>query len=210
MKTKFIVSVLYNLNWIGLVILTLVTVLFLVTSIINMHNKSKSGFDSDGIDVSFPISVYNRITKEVDYSFATDNTFRYMPVNEYTVDVKPNTPLAYYFFIFKIIFISLAISGSWLIQKILKEIKKGNPFNFQSVKYLKIIAIIFISSDILKFINNLIFNQFIRQSESQHGFQFPPITLSISNGILLGMVIWILAVIFQRGVELQTENDLTV
>lgn len=210
MKPKFIVSFLYYFIGMCFVVLTIATVLFLVTSIINTHDKDKSGFDIEGLDAAFPVSIYQQVSEKVDYSFASDSTIRYSPViKEYTVQVKPSSPLACYFFIFKIILLSLSIILSWFSLKILKEIKLGNPFNLQSVKYLKIIAVIFISSDILKFINNLVFNQFIHKSELQHGFQFPN-SFSISDGILLGLVIWIIAVIFQRGVELQNENDLTV
>lgn len=210
MKPKFIISFLYYFIWIALVVLTLATVLFLVTSIINMHDKSKSGFVSEFMESGFPVSIYHDVATKVDYSYASDSTFRYIPViKEYNVQVKSNTSLAYYFFIFKIILLSLNLIAPWFILKILKTIKQGNPFNFQSVKYLKIIAVIFITADILIFINNLIFNQFINQSELQHGFQFPN-SYSIGSGVFIGLVIWILAVIFERGVELQNENDLTV
>jgi len=210
MKAKFIVSVLYYFSGVVFVSSTIVIIVFLGTSIVGMCYKSNSGFDIESMDVPFYISLYNPVGTNVDYSYSSDRTIRYSPViKEYKVQVKPNTSLAYYFFIFKLIILTIWITGSWFSLKILNAIKKCNPFNFQSVKYLKIIAVMFISSDILKFINNLVFNQFI-PSYYQHGFQFPHQYSIISDGILLGLVIWILAVIFQRGEELQTENDLTV
>lgn len=210
MKAKFIVSILYYFTVICFVLLSLATVLFLVTSIINIHDKSKSGFVSEFMESAFPVSIYHNGSTKIDYSYAGDSAFRYIPViKEYTVQVKSHTPLAYYFFIFKIILLSLNLIVTWFIMKILSTIRQGNPFNFQSVKYLKIIAVIFISFDLLILINNLIFNQLIYQSGHQHGFQFPD-SYSMGSGIFMGLVLWIIAVIFQRGVELQTENDLTV
>jgi hypothetical protein len=210
MKPKFIVSFLFYLTGISFVVLTFGTVFFMVsTIIINIHDKSKSGFAIEEMDTGDNISIYG-IGSKVDFSYASDSTIRYYPkIDEYRVQVKANTHLAYYFFLFRLILLSVVITGSWFFLKILNEIKQGNPFNLRSIKYLKIIALVFITRDILEFINNLIFNQFIHASGIQSRFELPT-TLTISNGILLGMSIWILAIIFQRGVELQTENDLTV
>jgi len=210
MKPKFIVSVLFFLNACCFGVFIVATGIFVPLSITAMLDKSKSGFDNQGMDVGYYISAYNSGIKKVDFSYASDSTIRYSPViDKYTVQVKPNTPLAYYYFLFKLILLTICITSSWFSLKILTEIKQGNPFNFRSIKYLKIIAILFISLDIIISINNLIFNQFIHQSELHSRFQLPT-TLSIGNGIILGLVIWVIAIIFQRGMELQNENDLTV
>ena len=211
MKPKFIVSVLFYLTGISFVVLTCGTVCFMVlTIIINIHDKSKSDFEPiQGMEVGNNISIYG-IGSKVDYSYANDSTIRYYPkIGEYRIQVKSNTPLSYYFFLFRLILLAVVTTGSWFFLKILNEIKLGNPFNYRSIKYLKIIALAFITRDILEFINNLIFNQFIHASGIQSRFELPT-TLTIGHGIIIGMSIWILAIIFQRGVELQTENDLTV
>ena len=209
MKPKFIVSFLFYFTGICFVVLTFGTVFFMVsTIIINIHDKSKSDFAIEGMDTCNNISIYG-IGSKVDYSYASDSTIRYNPIiDEYRVQVKSNTPfLSYYFFLFKLILLSVVITGLWFFLKILNEIKLGNPFNFRSIKHLKIIALAFITRDILQFINNLIFTQFIHASDPHAGFSMQ---LTIGHGIIIGMSIWILAIIFQRGVELQTENDLTV
>ena len=73
---------------------------------------------------------------------------------------------------------------------------------------MKIIAAIFIASELLHFIDYLVFTQFIHHSALLPQFQFPPLT--IGHNITLGLVIWVLAIVFQRGEELQSENNLTV
>jgi len=209
MKPKFIVSVLFYLTGISFVVLTFGTVFFMVsTIIINIHDKSKSDFEPiQGMEVGNNISIYG-IGSKVDYSYANDSTIRYYPkMGEYRIQVKSNTPLSYYFFLFRLIILAIVTTGTWFFLRILNEVKQGNPFNLRSIKYLKIIALVFITRDILEFINNLIFTQFIHASDPHAGFSMQ---LTISHGIIIGMSIWILAIIFQRGVELQTENDLTV
>jgi len=211
MKPKFIVSVLYYFFTAGFLFLCFFGTVFLVLSIVNLQDKSKSGFESHNLDLANDISIYNQGNTNVKYSYSGDSTIRYIPeIKEYTVVVKPNTPLAYYHFIFKLIVLCFAISLTWFSLKFFHEIKLDKPFNIRFIKYLKIIALLLISMDILKFVNNMIFNQFIHRSDINPHFQFPPINVGISNGILLGMVIWIIAIIFQRGLELQTENELTV
>jgi len=211
MKPKFIVSFLYYFFSAGFIFSILLGIVFLVFSIIDLQDKSKSGFESLNLDPASNISIYDQGITKVDYIYSGDSTIRYKPViKECLVEVKTNTPLVYCHILFKLIYIWFAITVLWFSRKFLKEIKLEKPFDFRVIKYLKIMALLFISLDILKFINNLIFNQFIHRSDLNPHFQFPPINIGISNGILLGMVIWIIAIIFQRGVELQTENDLTV
>jgi len=211
MKPKFIVSFLFYFFSFGFILSILIGAVFLVFSIVNLQDKSKSGFESYHLDLASDISIYNQGNTNVKYSYSGDSTIRYIPVmKEFNVEVKPHTPLAYYHVFFKLIVLCFAISLTWFSLKFFKEIKLEKPFNLRFIKYLKIMALIFISLDVLKFINNLIFNQLIHRSDLNPHFQFPPINIGISNGILLGMSIWILAIIFQRGVELQNENDLTV
>ena len=211
MKPKFIVSVLFTFFSAGFILFSLFGAVFLVMSIINLNDKNKSGFEPQYLHFENYISIYDSRITNVNYSYSGDSTIRYIPVmKEFNVEVKPHTPLAYYDVFFKLILLCFGITITWFSLKFFHEIKLDKPFNFRFIKYLKIIALLLISLDILKFVNNLIFNQFIHRSDLHPHFQFPPINIGISNGILLGMSIWILAVIFQRGVELQTENDLTV
>ena len=211
MKPKFIVSVLFYFFSAGFIFISLGGTVFLVKSIINLNDKSKSGFEPQYLHFENYISIYESGIPNVNYSYSRDSTIRYMPVmKEFNVEVKPHTPFAYYDVFFKLILLSFGLSFTWFSLKFFHEIKLDKPFNFRFIKYLKIIALLFISLDILKFVNNLILNQFIHRSDLYPHFQFPPINIGISNGILLGMVIWVIAIIFQRGVELQTENELTV
>ena len=210
MKPKFIVSFLFYFFSAGFIFISLAGTVFLVMSIINLNDKSKSGFEHQYLHFD-NISIYESGITNVNYSYSGDSTIRYIPVmKEFNVELKPHTSLAYYDVFFKLISLCFGITFTWFSLKFFHEIKLDKPFNFRFIKYLKIIALLVISLDILKFVNNLIFNQFIHRSDLHPHFQFPPINIGISNGILLGLVIWIIAVIFQRGVELQNENDLTV
>ena len=211
MKPKFIVSVLFYFFSFGFILSILLGAFFLVMSIINLNDKNKSDFEPQYLHFENYISIYESGIPHVDYSYSRDSTIRYMPVmKEFNVEVKPNTPLAYYDVFFKLIYICFAITITWFSLKFFHEIKLDKPFNFRFIKYLKIIALLLISLDILKFVNSLIFNQFIHRSDLNPHFQFPDHYYVFSPGIIIGMSIWILAIIFQRGVELQNENDLTV
>jgi hypothetical protein len=108
---------------------------------------------------------------------------------------------------YKLIQLLFATAILWIFKKIFKELKPDNPFKLNFVKYLKILAALFITSDLIRIPHYVIFNGFIHRSLPAPRFE---LLIEIGNGIIIGLIVWVVAVIYQRGVALQTENELMV
>ncbi|RAK00351.1 Protein of unknown function (DUF2975) [Larkinella arboricola] len=141
-------------------------------------------------------------------SVSPDSLIRYSPVvNRYHLEVKPNSALGYYSF--SVIFFNflLAIGILWLFRRIFSEVNVTTPFKQRIFKYLISLAILFGVSDVLKLAHYIIFNQLIHQSLPNPNFD---LVTEVGGSFMTGLIIYAIAIVYQRGIVLQEENTLTV
>jgi hypothetical protein len=208
MKSKWVISTLKVLFNVGFYLMAVVTLCFLVGSVINMMEKNKPA----------PVNITNGLTYEVlafgksgnpsHVIYSPDSSFHYQPSpGKFQLEAMRGTALGYYTVFYKFIQLLFATIIFWMFGRIFKEIKPDNPFKLNLVKYLKVLAALFITSDLIRIPHYVIFNQFVHRSLSTPRFE---LLVEIGNGIIIGLIVWVVAIIYQRGVILQTENDLTV
>lgn len=207
MKPTHIIAIFKVLTTIGFYFLIAITSLFLLFAVMNAtgnNTLSSATFKNSKYKVmSFSD---NNNTTEVKYS--DDKQLRYQPLqNEYYVQVNPTTPFGYYTMLITFIHLLLGIFTLWTFRKILKEIQLESPFTGKVVRLLKYVAAVFVAADFVKIINYIIFNQYLHQQIPTQGFKLQS---EIGNGFIIGAITYVIAVIYQRGVELQAENNLTV
>ena len=208
MPSKFILSFLRVSVTILFYLVIIVTVVFLIASLLNISGKSDHAKKLTNKTYTYEVKGFSKKSKDVPFTYSEDRLVRYQPVKEqYTLQIEPNSAIGYYTLIMKLIFMGLGISVLWNFMKIFRETRLDNPFKHSITKRLKILAALFIISDVLKFIDYLLFNSFLRQSIASPNFE---LITDVGDGIISGMIIWIIAVIFQRGIALQEENALTV
>lgn len=207
MKPKHIIAALKVLSTIGFYFLVFITAIFLLLSMMNASgNKSwsKPAFIKSNYKViSFGA---NNNTADIKYSDNKQLGFQLLQ-NEYYVQVSPSTPFWYYTMLVTLIHLLLGIFTLWTFRKILKEIQLEAPFTGKIVRLLKNVATVFVVADFIKIINYNIFNQYLHLQIPALNFKLES---EIGNGFIIGAITWIIAVIYQRGVELQAENNLTV
>lgn len=207
MPSRFILSFLRVCTSILFYLLIFFTLIFVVTSILNIsgNNQAKKLTRKT---FSYEVLGTDSKNQEAPIVISSDSLVSIRPIqNHYTVQVEPNSVIGYYAFLSKLIFFALGIAVLWNFKKIFKETNLDHPFRPGITRRLKILAALFIISDVLKFIDYLLFNSFLKQSIASPRFQ---LLTDVGNGIITGLIIFVIAVIFQRGIALQEETSLTV
>ncbi|GAB3922367.1 hypothetical protein GCM10028804_19720 [Larkinella terrae] len=139
---------------------------------------------------------------------STDGLIKFFPiVNRYRLEVEPNSTLGYYSFAVILLNFLLIIGILAQFRQIFREANVVEPFKQSIFKRLKMLAILFVVSDVLKIVHYIIFNKLVFQQ--LHNSSFDLIT-QIGNGFITGLVIYAIAIIYQRGLFIQEENALTV
>jgi len=204
MKPKFILSFLKIATSILMWLLIAFTAFVLVASILKISGGNNIGLKPN----AYEVLAFDGAPEAQPYTYATDSVVSYQQVvNRYNVQVSPNSGMGYYTAIMALIFMGLGIAVLWNFKKIFSETNLDDPFNHNIPRRLKILAVLFIVSDGLKLINHFLFNRFLHQSVVTPGFQ---LITDTGSGIITGLIIWIIAVVYHRGVELRQENALTV
>jgi hypothetical protein len=185
--------------------LIVITVAVIVTSALKFSGNSigmaKSVFSYEVMGFGT-----NNGTPEIHYS--ADKLVQYTSIpNRYHLEVEPASVLGYYSFFSTVVNLLLGIVILWLFKRIFSEANLAEPFKPSIFKRLKILALLFAVSDVFKFAHYLIFSRLLHRSISIPEFQY---ITEIGNGIITGLIIYAIAVIYQRGLSIQEENALTV
>ncbi len=209
MTNKFILAFLKISITILYYFLMVVTLVFLVTSVLNLtgdHTKPIYGFNNKSYN--YEVSGPDAGHAEPTFTYSADSLVRYHGVRaRYTLQVEAHSAFGFYAFITRFLYLCLGICILWNFKKIFGDTKLDHPFKHPIVRRLKILALLFIVSDFLKLIDYFLFNSFLR-----HSVTTPQLGLmtDVGDGIITGLIILIIAVVYQRGLALQEENALTV
>ena len=208
MKSKWVISTLKVIFSIGFYLMAVVTICFLVGSVINLIEKDKPAPINITNGLTYEVLAFDKSKSPSHFIYSPDSTFRYQPApGKFQLEAVRGSALGYYTVFYKFMQVLFATVIFWIFRRIFKEIKPDKPFKLNLVKYLKILAALFITSDLVRIPHYIIFNRFVHRSLPGPGFQ---LLIEIGNGAIIGLIIWVVAMIYQRGVALQAENDLTV
>lgn len=182
-----------------------ITVVFLFVSLLNLSGKN---IVLPSKAYSFEVMAFGIKNPDPGFTYSSDSVVGYQQVyNRYTLLVKPGSLAGYFSLITTFIFMSLGIAILWNFKKIFSELNLNNPFMETVFRRLKILAFLFVLSDGLELFNYFALNRLIGLSLKSPDFELITTT---GNGIITGLIIWIFAVIYQRGIALQEDNALTV
>lgn len=207
MKPTHIITVFKVLTTIGFYFLLFITAAFFVFSLINI--ASNQSFNTPTLkNNNFKVISFSDSKGPTEVKYSDNKQLRYQLLqNEYYVQINPSSPFGYYTMLLTFVYLLLGIFTLRTFRKILKEIQLEAPFTGKIVRLLKYVAAVFIIADFIKVINYIIFNQYLHQQMPTLGFKLQS---EIGSGFIIGAITWIIVAIYQRGVELQTENNLTV
>ena len=164
-----------------------------------------------GISVAFNVKglwiEVERNHKSVFYS--KDKSIRIREKPDYMIQVEARSFFYCLSLFMKTVEIGMITAIFWYFMRLLRQINLQDPFDRKLVKHLKTLAFIFIAMDVLKLLQNLSYGVFLSRSFSYTSIQ-TEMLYSIGGNLITGLTIWIIAIVFERGIELQDENALTV
>jgi hypothetical protein len=205
MPSKFILAFLRVAVTILFYFMILITLWLVITFFMNVTGYRTIGAK---LKYNYEVEAIDRSYNEPQITYSKDSLVYYKPLKDhYMLDVKPNSLVGYYAMVIKLISMGFGMAILWNFMKIFKETKLDNPFSHTVTKRLKILAILFIIGDVLKLADYFFFKHLINQSLPSPRFE---LIAETGDGLITGLIIWIIAIIYQRGIELQEENALTV
>lgn len=209
MSAKYIFSFLKGLVIVSYYFMILFFIYTLVKGIINIARKNTHHQKSQTTSVySNEVMAFNLKSDELPFTYSSDSLARYQRVKEkYMLQVNPNSTIGYYALFMELLLMSLTIAILRNFKQIFREASLDNPFRTNVTNRLKIIAALFITTDILKLTHYFIFNSLLPESFAAAKFE---LVITIGGNLITGLVIWIIAIIYQRGIGLQQENALTI
>jgi hypothetical protein len=203
MKPKLVFSILRtgtNVLFYGLSVITIIAIVACFLTLAGVRDEVRT-FSHDAV------AVDKKYTKPVRQA-SIDGLIRYYNLPErYKIEAELNTPLGNFSFFNIVLNFGIGIVILGLFRKIFNEINLKNTFQRNIHRRLVLLAIIFVLADVINFINYFIFNNLIKNSPTAHEFQ---LVSEVGHGIFIGLIIYAIAIIYQRGLTIQEENELTV
>jgi hypothetical protein len=207
MKSKYILSFLRVSVSVLFFILLFFSVFFLGASIVAIMGNNR-GMEMTNKSYTYKVKAFGLKNEAEPITYSQDSIIQYHRVaDEYAVQVDPKSSMGYYSLLMKLVYMGLGLAVLWNFKKIFKETNLRSPFKNSIIRRLKTLAILFIVSDLIKLADYFLFNSYLHQSIASPKFQ---LLTDVGNGFITGLVILIIAVIYERGKELEEENALTV
>ena len=127
--------------------------------------------------------------------------------HKYLLHVPYHSALGYFH-----AFTALAYAASgfliiWLLRRIFRSITLEAPFTLTAARLIRNIAVVLIATDLLKGIEYIIFNVLAKEYFKDADIE---LLTSTGGGIWLGLIILALSIVYRRGVEIYSENQLTI
>lgn len=207
MKSTFILSFLRVSVTVLFYILLFFTLFFLGASIVSLAGNH-NGMELTRKSYTYKVKAFGINNAAETSTYSKDSIVQYRRVaDEYSVQVNPISSIGYFSLVMKLVFMGLGLGVLWNFKKIFTETNLKSPFKGQIIKRLKILAALFIISDLVNLLDYFVFNSFLHQSIASPQFQ---LLTDVGNGFIIGMIILVIAVVYERGKELEEENALTI
>lgn len=204
MKIQATIKILRIIVRIGFYLLLLVTVLFFLISAMKLS----------GVKIDKEINSVNAMSVRSFSDTATNKTIInekhtgvYQQINSYLFQPYPNTPAGYYLIFIRgmYLFISLAILG--LLLRILKVIGNASPFHAKIIRYLRLLALVFIANELVGILDYFVTRAILDQAFPAMHFR---LEISFGDDLITGLIIFVITFVYARGVQLQEEQQLTI
>ncbi|TWV95152.1 DUF2975 domain-containing protein [Chitinophaga pinensis] len=207
MKPKSIITIL-NILITSTYYLTLLIAILLISLWIFFFVTGNSAANSIPGGLTHEVVSFAKTEQPAIQHYATDSTLSYTAIqNKYTLTAKPLSSLGSYSHVYSALKFVIWLLILKTLMNIFKTLNPERPFTPAIVVLLKRLSILFVAADILKILHYAVFSRFMDHLIPALKFS---LNIEVGSGIITGLIIWIIAVVYQRGLEMQTENELTV
>ena len=119
--------------------------------------------------------------------------------------VACRSPLGIYDYFLNLLAMAALVYGMWQLRSIFRSITVKEPFTPANARRIRNIGLLLIGADVVKLINYFIFG-----SMAKKYFVETELLTDIGGGIWIGALVLALSVVYQRGVEIYSDNQLTI
>jgi hypothetical protein len=153
------------------------------------------------------------ISRESDHQsdfYSKDSLVKVSEKTDYhIIQVKARSSFNYLALFAQTIQVGIILLIIWNFRQLFRQENFQHPFTRKVVRKLKKLAILFIALDVVRLIQYFTYSIFLEKLNMYPVIQADLVFGSVGN-ITTGLIVWVIAVIFQRGIDLQEESELTV
>jgi hypothetical protein len=125
--------------------------------------------------------------------------------DRYQLFVGYRSPIGYYDYFVSMLLTAAVLYGMWQLRNIFYSISIKEPFTASNARRIRDIGLLLIGADIVKMINYFIFH-----SMAKKYFIGTELVTQIGYGMWIGALLLALSVVYSRGVEIYSDNQLTI
>lgn len=208
MKPKLVYSFLKVMVSVVFYLLIAIAGVFLFVSLLTFSGKQDlKRYQHHDPVYTYEVQSFGPGPASASYTYSPDSLMRYHGNSRFTLEVESRSAAGYYSLIGVLIFLGIGICILWNFRQIFREASLEHPFRRSVSRRLRMLAALFIVSDLFNLLNYFLLNSFIKQSIASPHLK---LITKVGDGFIIGLVVWIIAVVYQRGIDLQEENALTV
>jgi len=170
-----------------------------------------------GSDDLSDITKHPALSFEV-MNFAKDSisSYRYAPgrlaalqavPHKYLLHVPYHSALGYFHAFTAVAYAASGFLIIWLLHRIFRSITLEAPFTVTAARRIRNISVVLIATGLLKGIEYIIFNVLAKEYFKDADIK---LLTNTGGGIWLGLIILALSIVYRRGVEIYSENQLTI
>lgn len=158
--------------------------------------------------ISFEVMDFGNKDSIPPYSYSPDNkaALQHIP-HKYRLLVPQRTALGYIHYLIALIQLGASLYIIWSLKKILDNISLKEPFTARSATYIQMIGLALIFLDLVKIVEYILFNSMAKNYFANNRLE---LVTTVGGNIWLGLIIIALSVVYRRGVEIHSENQLTI
>lgn len=179
-----------------------------VTTFQLINSKKEVAAIEKGGSLSFEVMNFSKTVAAPAYEYANNNkaALQVTP-HKYLLHVPYQSALGYVYYLVMLLQFGAALYIIWALKKIFDSTSLKEPFVAKSAVFIRNIGLMLIATDLLKIIYYIIFGKLANGYFENSNIQ---LLTDIGNNIWLGLIILALSVVYRRGVEIYSENQLTI
>lgn len=208
------VSLLLRIGFLcAILFILLVTALFIRDSL--GPEKDLLTLRTNGLSLSSNVKLFNgglpwRSADTAHFSVDHTSYLQEAALPTYQLNTRYKSPLGKLILCCAICEAAAFVYGLWLLRLIFRDVSEDQPFPKRLAQRMRTIALLFIGVDLLRILYYFLFRYLCAGIFPEAPRLVVSPELEIGGGIIVGLLLLCLSVVFRRGEEIYAEQQLTV
>lgn len=197
------------------VVLAVLAVTFFIYTLATEKGDHQAGGVPDGLAVSAPVRLFGqavtrRQPETIPMPAGARVAIREQPGFHYRLSAFYFSSLGMLILLYTAVKGIAVIYGLWLLRQVFRKVSEDEPFPRQVGRRIRDMALVFIGVDVLKIVYYALFQHFCNGMFPAARGITVSLEIEVGSGIIMGLLLLCLAVLFRRGEEIYAEQQLTV